>query len=168
MNSLEFCDRYLPDYWAERDLQLLIQKRLQRWWFLAAPDELVIKTPSTSRRIDITTWLTVYEVKKWLTRDNIFHAVAQTELYTFYGPKLLWMFPKRRVVVGLAPTELSEYEQAARVARDFRRMGIEVIFLNEAGLTFEVPEIGAAFLIVGIIILVAAIAAYLLSGKLSL
>ncbi|WP_375493298.1 hypothetical protein [uncultured Nostoc sp.] len=85
MNSLDFCDRYLPDYWAERDLQLLIQKRLQRWWFLAAPDEVRVKTPASTRRIDISTWLTVYEIKKWLTRDNIFHAVAQTELYTFYS-----------------------------------------------------------------------------------
>lgn len=160
MNSLEFCDRYLPDYWAERDLQLLIQKRLQRWWFLAAPDEVRVKTPASTRRIDISTWLTVYEVKKWLTRDNIFHAVAQTELYTFYGPRLLWLLRKRRVVVGLAPTDPSEYEQAARVARDFRRMGIEVIFLNEVGLGFEVPEIGGALLIAGIIILVGAIAAY--------
>jgi hypothetical protein len=168
MNSLEFCDRYLPDYWVERDLQLLIQKRLERWWFLAAPDEVIIKTLSTNRRIDISTWLTVYEVKKWLTRDNIFHAVAQTELYTFYGPRLLWLLRKRRVVVGLAPTEPSEYEQAARVARDFRRMGVEVIFLNEAGLTFEVPEIGGALLIAGIFILIVAIAVYFLLGKLSL
>lgn len=165
MNSLEFCDRYLPDYWAERDLQLLIQKRLQRWWFLTAPDEVTVKTPSTNRRIDISTWLTVYEVKKWLTCENIFHAVAQTELYTFYGPKLLWIFRKRRVVVGLAPTEQSEYEQAARVARDFRRMGVEVIFLNEAGLTFEVPELGAALLIAGVTFVVIAIAIYLLMGK---
>lgn len=160
MNSLDFCDRYLPDYWAEQDLQLLIQKRLQRWWFLTAPDEVRVKTLSTTRRIDISTWLTVYEIKKWLNRDAIFHAVAQTELYTFYGPKLFWFFRKRRVVVGLAPTDPSEYEQASRVARDFRRMGVEVIFLNEAGLTFEVPEIGAAFLIVGIIILVVVFATY--------
>jgi hypothetical protein len=160
VNSLEFCSRYLPDYWAERDLQLLIQKRLRRWWFLSAPDEVSVKTPASIRRIDISTWLTVYEVKKWLTRDNIFHAVAQTELYTFYGPKLLWIFPKRRVVVGLSPTDPVEYDQAARVARDFRRMGIEVIFLNEVGLGFEVPEIGAAFLIAGMFILVVAIAFY--------
>ncbi|WP_066425144.1 hypothetical protein [Anabaena sp. 4-3] len=161
MNSLEFCDRYLPDYWAERDLQLLIQKRLQRWWFIAAPDEVTVKTPSTTRRIDISTWLTVYEVKKWLTRDAIFHAVAQTELYAFYGPKLLWLFSKRRVVVGLAPTDQSEYEQASRVARDFRRMGVEVIFLNEVGLGFEVPEIGAGLLIIGVLCVLTASAAYL-------
>lgn len=167
MNSLEFCDRYLPDYWAERDLQLLIQKRLQRWWFLAAPDEVRVKTPSTTRRIDISTWLTVYEIKKWLTRDAIFHAVAQTELYTFYGPKLLWIFRKRRVVVGLAPTDPSEYEQAARVARDFKRMGIEVIFLNEVGLGFEVPEIGGALMIAGVMFVVVPIAIFFL-GKLNL
>lgn len=44
------------------------------------------------------------------------------------------------------------------LARDFRRMGIEVIFLNEVDLGFEVPEIGTAFLIAGIFILVVAVA----------
>ncbi len=78
-----------------------------------------MKTPASIRRIDISTWLTVYEVKKWLTRDNIFHAVAQTELYTFYGPKLLWIFPKRRVVVGLSPTDPVEYDQAALFSARF-------------------------------------------------
>lgn len=155
MNSLEFCSRHLPDNWAERDLQLLIQKRLRRWWFLSAPDEVVVKTPASMRRIDISTWLTVYEIKKWLTRDNIFHAVAQTELYCYYGPKILWIVPKRRVVVGLAPTDPLDYDAAIRVARDFRKMGVQVIFLNEAGLTFEVPEVSAALLIVGVVLVCA-------------
>ncbi|KAB8318259.1 hypothetical protein SD81_017040 [Tolypothrix campylonemoides VB511288] len=157
MNSLEFCDRYLPSIWAERDLQLLIQKRLRRWW-LRAPDEVQVRTPASLRRIDIATWLTIYEVKKWLTRDNIFHAVAQTELYSHYGTKLFWVIPKRRVIVGLAPTDPIDYDQAVRVAKDFRRMGIEVIFLNETGLDFPVPEFGAVMIIVGAVAFIVAIA----------
>jgi hypothetical protein len=71
VNSLEFCNRYLPSVWTERDLQLLIQKRLRRYW-LKAPDEVQVKTPASLRRIDIATWLSVYEVKKWLTREAFF------------------------------------------------------------------------------------------------
>ncbi len=40
-------------------------------------------------------------------------------------------------------------------ARDFRRMGVQIIFLNEAGLTFEVPEVSAALLIVGVVLVCA-------------
>ena len=38
----KICARYLPDYWAERDLQLFIQKWLQRWCFLAALDKVFV------------------------------------------------------------------------------------------------------------------------------
>ncbi|WP_414589876.1 hypothetical protein [Scytonema sp. PCC 10023] len=157
MNSLDFCSRYLPAIWAERDLQLLIQKRLRRYW-LKAPDEVQVKTPASLRRIDIATWMTVYEVKKWLTRDNIFHAVAQTELYTHYGTKMFWVIRKRRVILGLAPTEPMDYEQAVRVARDFRKMGIEVIFINETGLDFPIPEVGAIMILIGLVAMLLAIA----------
>jgi hypothetical protein len=50
---------------------------------------------------------------------------------------------KRRVVVGLAPTDPLDYDAAVLLARDFRKMGVQVIFLNETGLTFEVPEVSA-------------------------
>lgn len=163
MNSLDFCNRYLPSVWTERDLQLLIQKRLRRYW-LKAPDEVQVKTPASLPRIDIATWLSVYEVKKWLTRDNIFHAVAQTELYTHYGKKTFWVIPKRRVIIGLSPYDPQEYQQAVRVAEDFRKMGIEIIFINES-LDFQVPEVGAVFLIAGLILMTVAIAFYVASVR---
>lgn len=161
MNSLEFCDRYLPNDWCERDLQLLIQRRLKRFGLLSAPDEVRIKTPTSTRRIDLATWLCNYEVKKWLTRENIFHAVAQTELYNHYGPKLLWIIPKRRIVVGLAPTEFSEYEAARKVAEDFRSMGVNVVFLNETDLNKSV-ELGVLAFLLLIVFVLVAIASYLL------
>ncbi|NJO65952.1 MAG: hypothetical protein HC836_50140 [Richelia sp. RM2_1_2] len=136
----EFENRYLPELWGERDLQLLIQYKMRKYKLLKAPQEVRIKTNVTTRRADLATWLTVYEVKRYLTRDNIFHAVAQTELYTYYGDKLLWIIPKRRVVVGIAPTDYSEYQAAVSVARDFRRMGIGVVFINESGLNFPLTE----------------------------
>lgn len=136
----EFENRYLPQSWGERDLQLLIQHRMRRFKLLGVPHEVRIKTNVTTRRADLATWLTVYEVKRYLTRENIFHAVAQTELYTYYGDKLFWIIPKRRVVVGIAPTDYSEYQAAVSVARDFRRMGIRVVFINESGLDFPLTE----------------------------
>lgn len=143
MTPQEFCDRYLPESWGERDLQMLLQRKMRKYKLLQAPDEVKIKTISTTRRADLTTWLTVYEVKRYLTRDNIFHAVAQTELYTHYGDRLFWILPKRRVVVGLAPPDYQDYQSAVSVVRDFRAMGIQVIFVNEFGLNIAVLELRA-------------------------
>lgn len=160
MNSDEFCDRYLPDDWCERDLQLLIQKRLRRFGLLAAPDEVRIKTPTATRRIDLATWLCNYEVKRYLTRENIFHAVAQTELYNHYGPKLLWIIPKRRVVVGLAPSDPYDYEAARKVAEDFRAMGINIVFINETA--FHSPELAVSIAMAILAVAISFLTAYLL------
>lgn len=141
MSSEEFCDRYLPESWGERDLQLLLQRKMRTYKLLQAPDEVRIKTFCTTRRADLATWLTVYEIKKYLTRDNIFHAVAQSEMYVHYGDKLFWIIPKRRVIVGLAPTEYQDYQSALSVAKDFRAMGIDVIFVNEFGLNISILEL---------------------------
>jgi hypothetical protein len=156
MTPQEFCDRYLdPISWNEQDLQRIIQKRLRRFYILAAPDEVRIKSHATTRRADLTTWLTIYEVKKYLTRDNIFHAVAQTELYQYYGGKVLGIIPKRRVVIGLAPVDMFEYNSARTVAEDFSKMGVKVIFINHSGLNFHVPEL--TFSLVAIALLMALI-----------
>ena len=162
MNSLEFCDRYLRDGWCERDLQMLVQRQLRQRGMVLAPHEVRIKTPTATRRIDLATWLCNYEVKKWLTREAIFHAVAQTELYNHYGPKLLWIIPKRRVVVGLAPTDPRDYEAARKVAEDFRAMGIQIIFVNETDLTLNSPELKILIGILALIFCSVAVAFYLL------
>lgn len=150
MSPQEFCDRYLPESWGERDLQLLLQRKMKRYKLLQAPDEVRIKTLVTTRRADLATWLTVYEVKRYLTRDNIFHAVAQTEMYTHYGDRLFWFIPKRRVVVGLAPEEYQDYQAALSVARDFRAMGIQVIFVNESGVNIAVLELRAVIIAIAV------------------
>lgn len=167
MSSQEFCDRYLPDSWGEKDLQLLLQRKMKKYRLLQVPDEVRIKTVATTRRADLTTWLTVYEVKRYLTRDNIFHAVAQTELYTHYGEKLFWVIPKRRVVVGLAPLDYQDYQSAISVARDFRAMGVEVIFVNEFGLNisiFEFKFIAVAIAIFAIVLVGLIVSSYFLAN----
>ena len=167
MTPQEFCDRYLPESWGERDLQLLLQRKMRRYKLLQAPDEVRIRTTYTTRRAAISTWLSVYEVKRYLTRSDIFHAVAQTELYTHYGDKLFWVIPKRRVVVGLAPPEYQDYQSAISVARDFRAMGIEVIFVNEFGLNISILEfkfIGVAIAISAIVLVGLIVSGYFLAN----
>lgn len=167
MTPQEFCDRYLPESWSERDLQLLLQRKMRRYKLLQVPDEVRIKTTATTRRADLTTWLTVYEVKRYLTRDNIFHAVAQTEMYTHYGDRLFWILPKRRVVVGLAPEEYQDYQSAVSVARDFRAIGIQVIFVNEFGLNISILEfkfIAVAIAISAIVLVGLIVSGYFLAN----
>ncbi|NJN11688.1 MAG: hypothetical protein HC836_49890 [Richelia sp. RM2_1_2] len=131
----EFCAKYLPESWCERDLQLYIQKVIRQKWGMGIwqpPDEVVVATPNSRRRIDLATPLTVYECKCWLTYDNIYHAIAQTEIYTRYGGKILGIIKKQRIVIGVAPIDFKEYESARKLAKDFSNLkGIKVIFINE-------------------------------------
>lgn len=131
----EFCDKYLPANWCEKDLQMYCQRviKVKRGFgILQPPDEVVVPTPNSKRRIDLATWLTVYECKCWLSYDNIYHAVAQTELYARYGGKLLGIIPKQRVVIGVAPPGHQDYQSASRLAKDFSNLkGIKIVFINE-------------------------------------
>lgn len=132
MTPQEFISLYLPYDWAERDLQLLIQSQIKKGGFLSAPAEQRIKTQATSRRSDLETWLTRYEIKRFLTYDNLFHALGQLYLYDAYGTKLLWLFPKFKCIAGIAPTDPEEYKAAKKLAVDIRGMGIRVWFVNES------------------------------------
>jgi hypothetical protein len=131
----EFCDKFLPTPWNERDLQLYVQRVIKHRWgagIFQPPDEVVVVTPNSRRRIDLATLIAVYECKCWLTYDNVYHAIAQTEIYTRYGGKILGVVKKRRVVIGVAPVDFKEYQSAKRLADDFSKLrGITVIFINE-------------------------------------
>jgi hypothetical protein len=136
ITSQEFCARFLPQNWKEADLQQHIRQQLKKGGLLIAPEENRIKTKSATRRSDVETWLIRYEVKKWLTYENIYRAAGQLLLYRAYGRKILWVFNKREVIIGLAPVPTPDnpnaYWEALKLARDFRAIGIEVIFINEA------------------------------------
>jgi hypothetical protein len=133
LSPSEFCNKYLPPNWAERDLQLYVQrviKARQGLGLYQPPDEVKVKTPNSKRRADLATPITIYEVKCFLTYDNIYHAVGQSELYARYGSKILWFIKKRRIIIGVAPTE--EYQSASRLAKDFSSLrDIKVVFINE-------------------------------------
>ena len=131
MTPREFAAHYLPEFWAERDLQLLIQKRISAWGFLKCPSEVGIDTSSTTRRSDLETWWCRYELKKELNYENLKSALGQLYLYNHYGSKILGLIPKRKYIIGLAPADWEHYQKAAKLAIDIRGMGIKVIFLNE-------------------------------------
>lgn len=131
MTPREFAAHYLPDPWGERDLQKLVQRRIRSWGFLKCPDEVNIPTKATTRRSDLETFWTRYELKKELTYDNLKSALGQLYLYNHYGLKILSFIPKRKYIIGLAPSEWGEYQSAAKLAIDIEGMGIRVIFLNE-------------------------------------
>lgn len=131
MTPREFAAQYLPESWGERDLQLLVQRRIRSWGFLQCPDEVNIKTPSTTRRSDLETWYARYELKKELNYDNLKSALGQLYLYNHYGSKIFGFIPKQKLIIGLAPSEWGEYQSAAKLAIDIQKMGIKVIFINE-------------------------------------
>ncbi len=131
MTPSEFTREYLPDPWGERDLQKLVQRRIRSWGFFQCPDEVKISTLSTTRRSDLETFWARYELKKELNYENLKSALGQLYLYGHYGEKILGFIPKRKYIIGLAPSEWGEYESAAKLAIDIRGMGIKVIFLNE-------------------------------------
>jgi hypothetical protein len=146
LTTQQFETEYLPPNWEEKHLQLYIQKKLKRYNLIAAPDEVKVKTPSCKRRIDLCLTVPVlgaianYEVKKYLTYDSIFHAVAQLELYGHYGGKILGLVPRHRIVIGLTPADPKEYQKAERLAQDFRGMGISVVFANQCNNWHIIPK----------------------------
>ena len=134
LSPREFCEKYLPQNWNERDLQAYIQRVIKKKYqnIFTPPDEVAVTTPNSRRRIDIATPTAVIEVKCWLTYDNIYHAVAQTEIYARYGSKILGIINKKRIVIGVAPVDSKEHGSARRLAEDFSALkGIKVIFINE-------------------------------------
>jgi hypothetical protein len=131
MQTKEFAEKFLPQGYGERDLQLLIQRRIRRWGFLRGPDEVKIKTRSTVRRSDLETWCTRYEIKRELDYSSLKSALGQLYLYNHYGSKILGFIPKKKVIIGLAPHDEQERQSALKLAVDIEGIGVRVIFLNE-------------------------------------
>lgn len=130
MNSREFAEKFLPMPYAERDLQLLVQRRIKRGG-LKCDAEVNIKTISTTRRSDLETWYCRYELKRELNYDSLLKALGQLYIYDKYGLKILGFIPKRKCIIGLAPAEEQEFKTALKLAADIEAMGIQVIFISE-------------------------------------
>jgi hypothetical protein len=52
-------------------------------------------------------------------------------LYHGHGRRILKLFSKRWVVIGLAPTDLQAYKSAKNLAKAYQKLGVDVVFLNE-------------------------------------
>lgn len=159
ISSEQFIAKYLPDSWAEIDLQRLIHKRLNRG-LPGARMEARVRTPSGNRRADVTTWNRLYEVKKWLTYEDLKSAKTQLDIYAKFGARLLGVIPKRKTIIGLAPTGLREYRSAKKLAQDIRAMGCEVIFINESPEWFPRESFALAPVAIAFSILLAGLSGY--------
>ncbi|MBD2496723.1 hypothetical protein [Nostoc sp. FACHB-280] len=111
-----------PDYWQESDLQKYISDRLKERGFQAH-----LEVPANGGRADIvSTWQggAIIECKKYLTRDTIFQAIGQLNLYGLNNSHKL-------VVMGFltpdAREQPSTLKTASRVEQSPR---IKVIFVN--------------------------------------
>lgn len=130
MEPRQFASKYLNWSFAEKDLQDLIKRRLQMHG-LPVWEERHIKTASTTRRSDLETLFTRYELKRELTYENLKSAFAQLIIYNHYGSKILWVIPKRKCIIGLTPLEHGERLSAQNLAEDIRAMGVKVVFIDE-------------------------------------
>lgn len=76
-------------------------------------------------RADLVTPDTVIEVKKYLNRGAIYQAHGQGVTYQKHlsKPKLL--------IIGLAPTSATRYQEAQRIAENIQREGVEVVFIDK-------------------------------------
>lgn len=133
METQQFINNYLdPDDLSERDLQIHLKRLLSKGTIgLTVREEVKIPTPAATRRSDLETWLTRYEVKLFLSYDNLYHAYGQVCLYGRFGSRILGVIPKRKAIVGLLPIDPNYHAPARKLAEDIRATGVEVVFVNE-------------------------------------
>lgn len=134
--SQEFADAFLPDTWGERHLQSHIKSCLEKEGILVEA-ETQIHTPNTNRYSDLETWNTRYEVKKYLTYENLKSAAFQLRLYDKFGQKIGprlwgWGIPKRKIIIGLGLNPYDEgYTSSQSLIRDLEDMGYTIVEVNK-------------------------------------
>jgi len=117
----------MPCKWQERDLQNYLAKCLRKKRI-----KVQLEVKCRGGRADIVTPSTIYEVKKWLTRSEIYQAKGQLECYRNslkgFGGRL-----KKGVVIGFMPNRNSEEIKAAQTTAWFvsQNSDIEVVFVNQ-------------------------------------
>lgn len=182
MSPEDFIKKYLPHevnekgelMFKERDLQLLIQKKIRSKTFqlLPVPKEVEIpvsvsqqdkKQHTVTFRSDLETVTHRYEVKRCLTTEKIKEAVGGLYLYHGHGRRIMRCLSKRWVVIGLAPIDLQAYKSAKNLAAAYRLLGVEIIFINEDPRWTE-ESIELQQLKAGIIIGIAAVTIALFGG----
>lgn len=112
----------MPDKWQESNLQEYIAQRL----YELGNKEIYLEFKCRGGRADIVTPSTIYEVKKWLTRDHLYQAMGQVACYqkNIKGNK-------KGVIIGFKPTKDDEKKSAETTAAYIEQSSnIKVVFVN--------------------------------------
>ncbi|MBW4468603.1 MAG: hypothetical protein KME07_24525 [Pegethrix bostrychoides GSE-TBD4-15B] len=105
----------------EEDIRQYIEARLQQKGIKTQREVAC----GNGIRADLVTSDMVIEVKRRLNRGAIYQAYGQGVAYQklLKKPKLL--------IIGLAPTSESKYQEAQRIAENIRTKGVEVVFIDK-------------------------------------
>lgn len=105
----------------EEDIRHYIETRLQQKG-IATQREV---TCGNGIRADLVTPDMVIEIKRQLNRGALYQAYGQGVAYQklLKKPKLL--------IIGLAPTSASKYQEAQRIAENIRTNSVEVVFIDK-------------------------------------
>jgi len=119
-----------PEPWREADLQKYIANKL-----VSRGDRVVLEAPCSNGRgrVDILTPNQIIEVKKYLTRDALYQAKGQIEMYARSHRN------RKLVLMGFLPQEPELRKSALNTANYIRESGVNVIFLNTDPRWFPVP-----------------------------
>ncbi|BDA74422.1 hypothetical protein CAL7716_085880 [Calothrix sp. PCC 7716] len=125
-----------PPNWQEKHLQDYIDRRLKQ---LGYKTETEVWCGENCGRADIVADLPdkpdypgdLIEVKRWLTREDIFQARGQAESYQKLIKSNVEGKLRNITVIGMAPTDPEEYRKASVAKKLCIQSGIDVIFVNE-------------------------------------
>lgn len=125
-----------PSNWQEKHLQDYINKRLIHLGYKTEPE---VWCGENCGRADIVADLPdkpdypgdLIEVKRWLTREDIFQARGQAESYQKLIKSNVEGKLRNITVIGMAPTDPEEYRKASVAKKLCIQSGIDVIFVNE-------------------------------------
>jgi hypothetical protein len=125
-----------PPNWQEKHLQDYIDRRLIQ---LGYKTETEVWCGENCGRADIVADLPdkldypgdLIEVKRWLTREDIFQARGQAESYQKLIKSNIEGKLRNITVIGMAPTDREEYRKASVAKKLCIQSGIDVIFVNE-------------------------------------
>lgn len=125
-----------PPNWKEEHLQDYINRRLKQ---LGYKTETEVWCGENCGRADIVANLPdkpdypgdLIEVKRWLTREDIFQARGQAESYQKLIKSSVEGKLRNITVIGMAPVDPEEYRKASVAKKLCLQSGIDVIFVNE-------------------------------------
>ncbi|MGG6267151.1 hypothetical protein ACQ4M3_13365 [Leptolyngbya sp. AN03gr2] len=108
-------------YKTEEELRRAIEKRLRAWQI---PYEREVNVGVGNLRADIVTSDTVIEIKRVLTRSEIYQAKGQGLSYCTHLNR------SRLVIIGQAPVQQSAYIQSLNIRSAVTEPHVQIVFLD--------------------------------------